>query len=38
VEFLSSADGAGGHCGGLGQATWARAVYDWLDETVGPEA
>jgi alpha-beta hydrolase superfamily lysophospholipase len=36
VEFLPSGAGAGGHCGGLGQATWARVVYDWLDETVGP--
>jgi alpha-beta hydrolase superfamily lysophospholipase len=38
VEFLSSTDGVGGHCGGLGQATWAKVVYDWLDETVGPAA
>jgi hypothetical protein len=38
VEFLSAEAGADGHCGGLGQATWARVVYDWIDETVGPGA
>jgi alpha-beta hydrolase superfamily lysophospholipase len=38
VEFLPAGAGAEGHCGGLGQATWARVVYDWIDETVGPGA
>ena len=38
VEYLPAAAGFGGHCGGLGQAAWARVVYDWLDETVGPAA
>lgn len=27
---LTAADGADGHCAGLGQQTWNRVVYDWL--------
>jgi hypothetical protein len=28
---LTEAQGAGGHCGGLGQTLWEEAVFDWLD-------
>ncbi len=28
---LSAAQGAAGHCAGLGQEVWAEAVYGWLD-------
>lgn len=28
---LAASTGAGGHCGGLGQLVWERAVYDWID-------
>lgn len=28
---LTADSGAGGHCGGMGQLVWARAVYDWID-------
>jgi pimeloyl-ACP methyl ester carboxylesterase len=31
---LSADSGAGGHCGGLGQLVWARAVYDWIETTL----
>jgi hypothetical protein len=27
---LTAAQGAGGHCGGLGQRVWNQVVYDWL--------
>ncbi|MET0327047.1 MAG: alpha/beta fold hydrolase [Ilumatobacteraceae bacterium] len=27
---LTVAEGAGGHCGGLGQKVWEGRVYDWL--------
>jgi hypothetical protein len=27
---LAATSGAGGHCGGLGQAVWADTVYSWL--------
>lgn len=27
---LTAAQGAGGHCGGLGQRVWDQVVYDWL--------
>lgn len=27
---LTAAQGAGGHCGGLGQQLWNQVVYDWL--------
>jgi len=27
---LTAAEGAGGHCGGLGQQVWAQKVFDWL--------
>jgi X-Pro dipeptidyl-peptidase (S15 family) len=35
LEYLRADVGADGHCGGLGQATWAQVVYDWIEETVG---
>jgi hypothetical protein len=38
LEYLRADVGAGGHCGGLGQQTWATVVYDWIDETVGATA
>jgi dienelactone hydrolase len=31
---LTAAQGADGHCAGLGQETWAGVVYDWLARTV----
>lgn len=27
---LTAAQGAGGHCGGMGQRVWNQVVYDWL--------
>ena len=32
---LTEAQGAGGHCAGLGQEIWAATVYGWLHETLG---
>ena len=32
---LTAAEGAGGHCGGLGQQVWEAYVYDWLATTLG---
>jgi hypothetical protein len=31
---LTADRGTEGHCGGLGQALWARTVYDWLDDVL----
>jgi hypothetical protein len=31
---LTAAQGAEGHCAGLGQDVWAAAVYGWLDRTL----
>jgi predicted alpha/beta-fold hydrolase len=31
---LTAADGAGGHCGGLGQKVWEGHVYNWLADTL----
>jgi alpha-beta hydrolase superfamily lysophospholipase len=31
---LTAAEGAGGHCAGLGQRVWADAVYPWLADTL----
>ena len=31
---LTVADGAGGHCGGLGQQVWEGHVYNWLARTL----
>ena len=28
---LDAESGAAGHCGGLGQLVWERAVYDWIE-------
>ncbi len=33
VRF-TEAQGAGGHCCGLGQTLWEETVFDWLDETL----
>ena len=30
---LGEADGAAGHCGGLGQTVWEEHVYDWLAQS-----
>ena len=30
VVHLTRAQGAGGHCAGLGQKVWEKAVYPWL--------
>ena len=27
---LTAAEGAGGHCGGLGQKVWEGRAYDWV--------
>ena len=32
---LTAAQGAGGHCGALGQRVWNQVVYDWLAATLG---
>lgn len=32
---LTAEQGAGGHCGGLGQQLWAGTVYPWLSRTLG---
>jgi hypothetical protein len=31
---LTADRGADGHCGGLGQQTWAGIVYPWLQRTL----
>jgi dienelactone hydrolase len=31
---LTEAQGADGHCAGLGQQVWAQAVYSWLAQTL----
>lgn len=31
---LTAAEGAGGHCGGMGQNVWEAKVYDWLATTL----
>lgn len=31
---LSADSGAGGHCGGMGQLVWERAVFDWIATTL----
>ncbi len=33
---LTAAEGADGHCAGLGQQVWAAAVYSWLDGVLTP--
>ena len=35
---LTAAQGADGHCGGLGQQVWAGTVYPWLHRTLGRSA
>ncbi len=36
ASSLTAAQGADGHCGGLGQQVWAGAVYPWLHGVAGP--
>jgi pimeloyl-ACP methyl ester carboxylesterase len=33
---LTAVQGAGGHCGGLGQRVWNQVVYDWLGTVLDP--
>lgn len=33
--FFTNAEGAAGHCEGMGQAVFNQRVYDWLDAAVG---
>ena len=34
VVHLTRAEGAGGHCAGLGQKVWEKTVYQWLARTL----
>lgn len=34
IVRFTEADGAGGHCEGLGATLWEDAVFDWLDRTL----
>lgn len=36
IVHLTAAQGADGHCAGLGQQTWNRVVYGWLTTTLSP--
>lgn len=36
VHRFTEAQGAGGHCEGLGATAWEEAVFNWLDETLPP--
>ena len=36
LTTLTAAQGADGHCAGLGQEIWAGTVYGWLARTLGP--
>lgn len=36
--FFTNAEGAAGHCEGMGQAVFNQRVYDWLDGAVGVDA
>lgn len=36
LVHLTAADGAAGHCAGLGQRVWDGVVYDWLHRAVVP--
>ena len=38
VVHLTAAQGADGHCAGLGQEVWAETVYAWLDRTLARSA
>lgn len=35
VVNLTAAQGAGGHCGAMGQRVWNQVVYDWLATVLG---
>jgi hypothetical protein len=32
----TAADGAGGHCEGMGQRVWQQSVFSWLSEIAKP--
>jgi hypothetical protein len=34
---LTEAQGADGHCAGLGQEVWAGVVYGWLQKVLAPQ-
>ncbi len=36
VHRFTAAEGAGGHCEGMGQRRVERVVHDWIDETLSP--
>lgn len=36
VHRFPAAEGAGGHCSGLGATVWEGVVFDWLDRHVDP--
>jgi hypothetical protein len=38
VVHLTAAQGADGHCAGMGQEIWAETVYAWLDRTLSRSA
>jgi hypothetical protein len=35
---LTAAEGAAGHCGGLGQQVWVGVVYPWLHRVLNRSA
>jgi hypothetical protein len=35
VKRFTIAEGAGGHCEGLGATLWSTFVFDWLDDVLG---
>jgi len=36
LKRFTEAEGAGGHCEGLGATLWESYAFDWLDETLAP--
>jgi hypothetical protein len=38
VHHFTAAEGAGGHCEGLGQRRVERVVFDWLDTVLAGRA
>lgn len=34
IRFFLDADGAGGHCEGVGATVFEEAVFDWLDDVL----
>lgn len=35
LKQFTEAEGAGGHCEGLGSTLWEQYVFDWLDDVLG---